>query len=286
MKKQYALLVVMTFFSSYAHADEIFTTTTSYKPPMDCMLYITTSPQQGGTTTKPGEHFIQGCSPQTVEAIPHTGFTFSHWENNDGSFLSYENPITIEFPSRSIVAVFDSLGDFPNIRLMGTYTCNENPCMGYLCSRDVWSVMEDNDIYYLTKDWEWLWGCEPMSWNGYTPKEGDIVMVEGEVSEATDYHDNPYINIEVENIFPSACPVESIYKNSSMQAKLLRNFRDKILSKTPQGRQLIRLYYQLSPAIVMAMQEDEEFKTEITETIDSLLPLVERMVEKTAWQSL
>lgn len=279
MQKRYVLLIAMTVFSSFAHADEIFTTTTTYIPPMDCMLWIRTSPQQGGTTSKPGEHFIQGCSPQTVEAIPNTGFEFSHWENNDGSFLSYENPITIEFPSRSIVAVFDTLGDFPTIRLMGKYTCNENPCMGYLCSRDVWSLMEDNDIYYLTKDWEWLWGCEPISWNGYTPKEGDIVIVQGAVSEATDYQDNPYTNIEVENLYPSVCPVESIYKNSSTQAVLIRRFRDKILSRSPEGREFIRLYYQISPAVVTAMEGDEEFKEEVRELIDGVLQVIEKGVK-------
>ncbi|RQW80157.1 MAG: hypothetical protein EHM79_20240 [Geobacter sp.] len=275
MKQHGLILMLIASVSSYASANEIFTTTTSYKPPMDCMLYITTSPQQGGTTTKPGEHFIQGCSPQTVEAIPHTGFTFSHWENNDGSFLSYENPITIEFPSRSIVAVFDTLGDFPNIRLMGTYTCNENPCMGYLCSRDVWSVMEDNDIYYLTKDWEWLWGCEPISWNGYTPKEGDSVIVEGEVSEATDYHANPYINIEVENLSPVICPIELIYKNDSWKTELLRNFRDNVLSRTPEGRELIKLYYLWSPSIIQAMENNEDFKDEAKEMINEALLLIQ-----------
>ena len=274
MKKPYALLIVMTVFSSYAHADEIFTTTTTYSPPMDCMLYITTSPQQGGTTTKPGEHFIQGCSPQTVEAIPNTGFAFSRWENDDGSFLSYENPITIDFPSRSTVAVFDTLRDFPTIRLMGKYTCNENPCMGYLCSRDVWSLMEDNDIYYLTKDWEWLWGCEPISWNGYTPKEGDVVIVQGAVSEATDYHDNPYINIEVENVCPLTCPVERIYKNDPRQTELLRHFRDNVLSKTPEGRELIKLYYLWSPIIIQAMENDEDIKDEVKELIDEVLLLI------------
>jgi len=59
----------------------------------------------------------------------------------------------------------------------------------------------------------------------------------------------------------------------------MRNFRDNILSKTPEGRELIKLYYQWSPAIVKAMEEDEEFKGDVKEMIDGVLPLIEGEVE-------
>ena len=55
----------------------------------------------------------------------------------------------------------------------------------------------------------------------------------------------------------------------------LRKFRDEVLSKTPQGKELIRLYYEWSPVIVKAMEEDEEFKEEVKEMIDGFLGLVE-----------
>lgn len=255
---------------------------------------------------------------------PNTGFKFSHWEYG-GNFFSYENPVTIDFLALGhgysgmypFVAVFDSLGNFPNIRLQGKYTCNENPlgmCMGYPCSHLVWLVIDDNDIYYLTKDWEWLSGCEPMSWNGYTPKEGDIVIVEGALSEATEYHDNPYINIEAEKVLfilrPSSttsvistttttypvyptttltsaisttstssvrdfiCPAELIYGEDSSEAKVLRFIRDRVLSRTPEGRELIKLYYLWSPAIVQVMEGNEEFKEWVREFIADVLALI------------
>ncbi len=42
---------------------------------------------------------------------------------------------------------------------------------------------------------------------------------------------------------------------------------------------MIKLYYQLSPAITAAMEEDEAFKAEVQEAIDDVLPLIQKMVE-------
>jgi hypothetical protein len=106
------------------------------------------------------------------------------------------------------------------------------------------------------------------------PKEGDTVIVVGEVSEATDNQDNPYMNIEVECLLPTKCFVEIICGEDTEETELLRNYRDNILTKSPEGRELMKLYYQWSPVIVNAMEEDEEFKNEIKEMINGVLGLV------------
>ena len=46
------------------------------------------------------------------------------------------------------------------------------------------------------------------------------------------------------------------------------------MSQTQEGQEIIRLYYQWSPVIVKAMEEDEEFKEEVKEMIDGVLELV------------
>jgi len=43
------------------------------------------------------------------------------------------------------------------------------------------------------------------------------------------------------------------------------------LSQTPEGKELIKLYYQWSPVIVKAMEEDEEFREDIKEIVDHLI---------------
>jgi len=47
-----------------------------------------------------------------------------------------------------------------------------------------------------------------------------------------------------------------------------------VLSRTTEGQELIRLYYRLSPAIVEALEGDEEFKEEAKEMIDDILTLI------------
>jgi hypothetical protein len=71
------------------------------------------------------------------------------------------------------------------------------------------------------------------------------------------------------------CLVEQIYGEHSEVSKLLRHLRDNVLSQTPEGQELIRLYYELSSTIVKAMEEDEEFREEVKEMIDGVLELIE-----------
>ena len=77
----------------------------------------------------------------------------------------------------------------------------------------------------------------------------------------------------------STCTAEKIYGEFSKETELLRYFRDNILSQSPEGREIIRLYYQWSPTIVKAMEKDEELKEEIKELIDGVLGLVGGGVE-------
>jgi len=75
------------------------------------------------------------------------------------------------------------------------------------------------------------------------------------------------------------CASEEIYGQNSKEAELLRCFRDDILSKTEEGRELIRLYYQLSPVIVEAMNENEEFKKDVKEMMEGILLLIRDIVK-------
>ena len=70
------------------------------------------------------------------------------------------------------------------------------------------------------------------------------------------------------------CPTEEIYGKHSEETNLLRDFRDEVLSKTPEGQELIRLYYQWSPVIVTAMEKDEEFKAEVRKMVNGVLEMI------------
>jgi hypothetical protein len=75
------------------------------------------------------------------------------------------------------------------------------------------------------------------------------------------------------------CPMTFALGDDSKDINILRRFRDEVLSKTPAGREIIKLYYQWSPAIVKAMEQDEGFKEEVKEMIEIILPMVKRAVE-------
>ena len=46
------------------------------------------------------------------------------------------------------------------------------------------------------------------------------------------------------------------------------------MSKTKEGQELIRLYYEWSHAVVKVMQDDEEFKEDVKKMINGILELI------------
>jgi len=70
------------------------------------------------------------------------------------------------------------------------------------------------------------------------------------------------------------CPLDIIFGANAEKTKLLRQFRDKVLSKTTEGQELIKLYYKWSPAIVKVMEEDKNFKNLLQENIEAVLPML------------
>ena len=75
------------------------------------------------------------------------------------------------------------------------------------------------------------------------------------------------------------CPVEMLYGHSSEEANLLRRFRDTVLSKTQEGQELIRLYYQSGSMLVKEIKNDEGSATEIKKIVDGVVPLIRGMVK-------
>ena len=71
------------------------------------------------------------------------------------------------------------------------------------------------------------------------------------------------------------CPFAAIFGEDSEEVEILRYVRDNVLSQTPEGQELVRLYYQWSPAIIEAMEKDEEFREEVKEMIDGVLEFIE-----------
>jgi|MudIll2142460700_1097286.scaffolds.fasta_scaffold34821_3 hypothetical protein len=67
------------------------------------------------------------------------------------------------------------------------------------------------------------------------------------------------------------CPAELIYGKNSQEVQQLKNFRDNVLSKTAQGRAIIKWYYDWSPAVVKGMKEAAALKEEVKKSLDGVL---------------
>jgi uncharacterized protein YkwD len=70
------------------------------------------------------------------------------------------------------------------------------------------------------------------------------------------------------------CPSQYLYGASSEEVLLLRWFRDHVLCTTPEGKQIIKLYYQWSPLLLKAMEEDDALQEEVKEIVDHLVELL------------
>jgi len=77
----------------------------------------------------------------------------------------------------------------------------------------------------------------------------------------------------------TACPAEEIYGEYSEQTEILRYIRDNVLNETPEGQEIIKLYYQWGPVIVKAMEADEAFKEDVKKMVDGVLELITEEAE-------
>jgi len=69
----------------------------------------------------------------------------------------------------------------------------------------------------------------------------------------------------------STCCLVKIYGEGSDEVAILRYMRDNVLSKSSQGREIVRLYYLWSPVIAKAAQNDEEFREKLKTLVDGIL---------------
>ena len=86
-------------------------------------------------------------------------------------------------------------------------------------------------------------------------------------------------NVRIVFVFFSICPIWDLFGEHSEEVEMLSAFRDEVLSQSSVGQEIISLYYEWSPAIVKAIEEDEEFKEEVKEMIDGVLPLIEEVLD-------
>jgi hypothetical protein len=84
-------------------------------------------------------------------------------------------------------------------------------------------------------------------------------------------HANDGITVEASVTVHCGCPSQYLYGESSEEVLLLRWFRDHVLNTTPEGKQMIRLYYQWSPPLLKAIKDDAALQGAVKEVVDYIL---------------
>ena len=70
------------------------------------------------------------------------------------------------------------------------------------------------------------------------------------------------------------CLVEQMYGEDSVEVAFSRYLRDSVLRKTPEGRELIKIYYDWSPQLVSALEEETALKDQVKKVLDQILILI------------
>ena len=78
------------------------------------------------------------------------------------------------------------------------------------------------------------------------------------------------------------CAAEAIYGRDSEETELLREYRDNVLNKIPEGQELIKTYYKLSPTVKILLERNPLLKNRAKAFIDSMLPGIRKKVEESS----
>lgn len=123
---------------------------------------------------------------------------------------------------------------------------------------------EDTNVMSFTGD-----GC---TWNDLFIRGEGPAGMPGEWRVDVFYNDD-FQYTENFTIAAGACAIRQLYGTDAEETRLLRSFRDHVLNATPEGREMVKLYYQWSPALVRSMEGDDELRDTVKAMVDRMLPL-------------
>ncbi len=75
------------------------------------------------------------------------------------------------------------------------------------------------------------------------------------------------------------CFLLRLYGEGSGEVEIFRKFRNHFIDSGPEGEEIIKFYYKLSPLLVKAIEEDEELEEQLREVVDTVLFLTEEKIE-------
>jgi len=77
-----------------------------------------------------------------------------------------------------------------------------------------------------------------------------------------------------------SCAASAVLGSDNPQLGSLRLLRDEVLSKSPAGRQIIKLYYAASNQMTAAINSNPALKKSARQALESILPAIEVIIGK------
>jgi hypothetical protein len=123
------------------------------------------------------------------------------------------------------VLEWDLIVEEPDTTLIiGKYSIIGNPCLTVPCLPGIVSAVETIESdFVLESNGAWFWN-DDFSWNGYSPKYGDSVIVTGIITDRMDIYGQQYFTIEVLNFTDYSLTSVSNIKNENLENLLKQNY--------------------------------------------------------------
>lgn len=77
----------------------------------------------------------------------------------------------------------------------------------------------------------------------------------------------------------TTCPLIELYGENSDKIAMLRHLRNNVLTQSPEGREIITLYYRWSLPLTLLIKRDASFRKEVKEIIEWILPTTKSKME-------
>ena len=81
---------------------------------------------------------------------------------------------------------------------------------------------------------------------------------------------------------PGPCPAEAVLGDDDPRLDTLREFRDQVMAKNPNGQKMIKMYYASSAAVVQMLEKNPALKQSLREYLESIMPTIEMMTKHKA----
>lgn len=243
-------------------------------------------------------NFPEKSDRNSVRAVRGEKAVQSFVDNGDGTVTDTGTGLTWQKDSLSNISWKDALAYCENLTL-GGYSDWRLPNINELISLVDYSTFSPSiDTRYFTNTAYHYWSSTTCALSPYKAFHDCFYRGRVETYNKLDNGDLSHVRAvrSGESVHPvtttttvpsttttmpgTSCVVDKLYGESSEEAELLRQYRDNVLSTSPEGLQIIRIYYSWSPAIIVLLDNNSTLESLLKSIMDRWIPVAQQQVNK------